>query len=144
MCVTIYQGRMSAEAADRVAAVTSSRPSTPLQTSWFEFLLDSSLLEKHLQKTNPGYPHRSHTCCNTHWWICVPMLFKIYIKMTNFRKCIFALHLMSFVIFQILRQCSWSSSFWSRPQSPPSTSRTRSSRQRKTAGITRWSCWRWK
>uniref|UniRef100_A0A3Q3LBF9 Integrator complex subunit 8 n=1 Tax=Mastacembelus armatus TaxID=205130 RepID=A0A3Q3LBF9_9TELE len=47
------QGRMSAEAADRVAAVGSSRPSTPLQTSWFEFLLDSSLLEKHLQKSNP-------------------------------------------------------------------------------------------
>uniref|UniRef100_A0AAQ5Z9D8 INTS8 TPR repeats domain-containing protein n=1 Tax=Amphiprion ocellaris TaxID=80972 RepID=A0AAQ5Z9D8_AMPOC len=44
---------MSAEAADRVAAVTSSRPSTPLQTSWFEFLLDGSLLEKHLQKSNP-------------------------------------------------------------------------------------------
>uniref|UniRef100_A0A669DFA9 Integrator complex subunit 8 n=1 Tax=Oreochromis niloticus TaxID=8128 RepID=A0A669DFA9_ORENI len=44
---------MSAEAADRVAAVTSSRPGTPLQTSWFEFLLDDSLLEKHLQKSNP-------------------------------------------------------------------------------------------
>nr|XP_057903322.1 integrator complex subunit 8 [Doryrhamphus excisus]XP_057903323.1 integrator complex subunit 8 [Doryrhamphus excisus] len=43
---------MSAEAADRVAAVTSSRPSTPLQTSWFEFLLDGALLEKHLQKSN--------------------------------------------------------------------------------------------
>uniref|UniRef100_A0AAQ5YAT0 INTS8 TPR repeats domain-containing protein n=1 Tax=Amphiprion ocellaris TaxID=80972 RepID=A0AAQ5YAT0_AMPOC len=51
--VTVHQGRMSAEAADRVAAVTSSRPSTPLQTSWFEFLLDGSLLEKHLQKSNP-------------------------------------------------------------------------------------------
>lgn len=45
---------MSAEAADRVAIVASGRPSTPLQTSWFEFLLDSSLLETHLQKTNPG------------------------------------------------------------------------------------------
>ncbi|XP_023275463.1 integrator complex subunit 8, partial [Seriola lalandi dorsalis] len=44
---------MSAEAADRVAAVISSRPSTPLQTSWFEFLLDGSLLENHLQKSNP-------------------------------------------------------------------------------------------
>uniref|UniRef100_A0A674NZW2 Integrator complex subunit 8 n=1 Tax=Takifugu rubripes TaxID=31033 RepID=A0A674NZW2_TAKRU len=44
---------MSAEAADRVAAVASSRPSTPLQTSWFEFLLDGSLLEKHLKKANP-------------------------------------------------------------------------------------------
>ncbi|KAM9824035.1 integrator complex subunit 8 [Neosynchiropus ocellatus] len=44
---------MSAEAVDRVAAVSSSRPSTPLQTSWFEFLLDASLLEKHLQKSNP-------------------------------------------------------------------------------------------
>ncbi|KAM7373533.1 hypothetical protein PAMP_008377 [Pampus punctatissimus] len=42
------QGRMSAEAADRVAAVASSRPGTPLQTSWFEFLLDGTLLEKHL------------------------------------------------------------------------------------------------
>ncbi|KAM9738499.1 integrator complex subunit 8 isoform 1-T1 [Menidia menidia] len=45
---------MSAEAADRVAAVTSSRPSTPLQVSWFEFLLDGSLLEKHLEKSTPG------------------------------------------------------------------------------------------
>uniref|UniRef100_A0A7N6AHM9 INTS8 TPR repeats domain-containing protein n=1 Tax=Anabas testudineus TaxID=64144 RepID=A0A7N6AHM9_ANATE len=44
---------MSAEAADRVAAVGGSRPSTPLQTSWFEFLLDGSLLEKHLEKSNP-------------------------------------------------------------------------------------------
>uniref|UniRef100_A0A8P4K3K0 INTS8 TPR repeats domain-containing protein n=1 Tax=Dicentrarchus labrax TaxID=13489 RepID=A0A8P4K3K0_DICLA len=44
---------MSAEAADRVAAVTSSRPSTPLQTSWFEFLLDGSLLEKHLERSHP-------------------------------------------------------------------------------------------
>ncbi|MEQ2165158.1 Integrator complex subunit 8 [Goodea atripinnis] len=50
----LHQGRMSAEAADRVATVTSSRPSTPLQVSWFEFLLDGSLLEKHLQNTNPG------------------------------------------------------------------------------------------
>uniref|UniRef100_A0A8D0AC17 Integrator complex subunit 8 n=1 Tax=Sander lucioperca TaxID=283035 RepID=A0A8D0AC17_SANLU len=44
---------MSVETADRVAAVTSSRPSTPLQTSWFEFLLDGSLLENHLQKSYP-------------------------------------------------------------------------------------------
>uniref|UniRef100_A0A673APE1 INTS8 TPR repeats domain-containing protein n=1 Tax=Sphaeramia orbicularis TaxID=375764 RepID=A0A673APE1_9TELE len=44
---------MSVEAADRVAAVVSSWPGTPLQTSWFEFLLDGSLLEKHLQKSNP-------------------------------------------------------------------------------------------
>ncbi|XP_056154171.1 integrator complex subunit 8 [Lampris incognitus] len=44
---------MSAEAADRVAAVASSRPGTPLQTSWFEFLLDGTLLESHLQKSNP-------------------------------------------------------------------------------------------
>uniref|UniRef100_A0A672H3X3 INTS8 TPR repeats domain-containing protein n=1 Tax=Salarias fasciatus TaxID=181472 RepID=A0A672H3X3_SALFA len=44
---------MSAEAADRVAAAIGSRPGTPLQTSWFEFLLDVSLLEKHLQKSNP-------------------------------------------------------------------------------------------
>uniref|UniRef100_A0A3Q2G1G1 Integrator complex subunit 8 n=1 Tax=Cyprinodon variegatus TaxID=28743 RepID=A0A3Q2G1G1_CYPVA len=47
---------MSAEAADRVAAVISSRPSTPLQVSWFEFLLDGSLLEKHLQSPNPDPP----------------------------------------------------------------------------------------
>lgn len=58
---------MSAEAADRVAAVISSRPSTPLQISWFEFLLDNSLLEKHLQKPNAGqhpdvfYDHY-HSC----------------------------------------------------------------------------------
>lgn len=45
---------MSAEAADRVAAVASGRPSTPLQTSWFEFLLDGTLLQRHLQKSNPG------------------------------------------------------------------------------------------
>ncbi|XP_031730742.1 integrator complex subunit 8 isoform X3 [Anarrhichthys ocellatus] len=45
-------GRMSSETVDRVGAVVGSRPSTPLQTSWFEFLLDSSLLEKHLQKSN--------------------------------------------------------------------------------------------
>lgn len=46
-------GRMSAEAADREAA-TSSRPCTPPQTSWFEFLLQESLLEKHLRKPCPG------------------------------------------------------------------------------------------
>lgn len=46
-------GRMSAEAADREAA-TSSRPCTPPQTCWFEFLLEESLLEKHLRKTCPG------------------------------------------------------------------------------------------
>lgn len=46
-------GRMSAEAADREAA-TSSRPCTPPQTSWFEFLLEESLLEKHLRKPCPG------------------------------------------------------------------------------------------
>ena len=44
---------MSAEAADREAA-TSSRPCTPPQTSWFEFLLQESLLEKHLRKPFPG------------------------------------------------------------------------------------------
>lgn len=44
---------MSAEVADRVAAVTGGRPGTPLQASWFEFLLDGGLLEKHLQKINP-------------------------------------------------------------------------------------------
>uniref|UniRef100_A0A4W3HA15 Integrator complex subunit 8 n=1 Tax=Callorhinchus milii TaxID=7868 RepID=A0A4W3HA15_CALMI len=43
---------MSAEAADR-EAVTSSRPCTPPQTIWFEFLLDEGLLEKHLQKSFP-------------------------------------------------------------------------------------------
>uniref|UniRef100_A0AAQ4R5G6 INTS8 TPR repeats domain-containing protein n=1 Tax=Gasterosteus aculeatus aculeatus TaxID=481459 RepID=A0AAQ4R5G6_GASAC len=45
---------MSSETTDRVAV--SSRPSTPLQTSWFEFLLDGSLLEKHLQKSNSDPP----------------------------------------------------------------------------------------
>lgn len=45
-------GRMSAEAADREAA-TSSRPCTPPQTCWFEFLLEESLLEKHLRKACP-------------------------------------------------------------------------------------------
>uniref|UniRef100_A0A674EK69 Integrator complex subunit 8 n=1 Tax=Salmo trutta TaxID=8032 RepID=A0A674EK69_SALTR len=44
--------RNSAEAADRVA-VSGSRPSTPPQTSWFEFLLDEMLLENHLQKSHP-------------------------------------------------------------------------------------------
>ncbi|KAL3043450.1 hypothetical protein OYC64_003337 [Pagothenia borchgrevinki] len=44
---------MSVETVDRVAAVTTGRPSTPLQTSWFEFLLDGSLLENHLQKSYP-------------------------------------------------------------------------------------------
>ncbi|XP_072531478.1 integrator complex subunit 8 isoform X1 [Salminus brasiliensis] len=44
--------KMSAEAADR-EAVSGSRPNTPPQTSWFEFLLDPSLLEQHLQKANP-------------------------------------------------------------------------------------------
>ncbi|XP_033849086.1 integrator complex subunit 8 [Acipenser ruthenus] len=43
---------MSAEAADR-EAVTGSRPCTPPQTSWFEFLLDDTLLESHLQKFSP-------------------------------------------------------------------------------------------
>ncbi|ELK08671.1 Integrator complex subunit 8 [Pteropus alecto] len=45
-------GKMSAEAADREAA-TSSRPCTPPQTCWFEFLLEESLLEKHLRKPCP-------------------------------------------------------------------------------------------
>uniref|UniRef100_A0A6Q2Y329 INTS8 TPR repeats domain-containing protein n=1 Tax=Esox lucius TaxID=8010 RepID=A0A6Q2Y329_ESOLU len=43
---------MSAEAVDRVA-VSGSRPTTPPQTSWFEFLLDEMLLEIHLQKSHP-------------------------------------------------------------------------------------------
>ncbi|RXN12273.1 integrator complex subunit 8 isoform X1 [Labeo rohita] len=43
---------MSAEAADR-EAVSGSRPCTPPQTSWFEFLLDPSLLEQHLQGPHP-------------------------------------------------------------------------------------------
>ncbi|NXE33843.1 INT8 protein, partial [Ptilorrhoa leucosticta] len=43
---------MSAEAADREAA-TSSRPCTPPQTSWFEFVLEEALLEQHLQKPSP-------------------------------------------------------------------------------------------
>ncbi|KAK3532579.1 hypothetical protein QTP86_024150 [Hemibagrus guttatus] len=47
--------KMSAEAADR-EAVSGSRPTTPPQTSWFEFLLDPSLLEQHLQKNCPDPP----------------------------------------------------------------------------------------
>ncbi|XP_026070455.1 integrator complex subunit 8 [Carassius auratus] len=43
---------MSAEAADR-EAVSGSRPCTPPQASWFEFLLDPSLLEQHLQGPRP-------------------------------------------------------------------------------------------
>ncbi|KTG38689.1 hypothetical protein cypCar_00014723 [Cyprinus carpio] len=43
---------MSAEAADR-EAVSGSRPCTPPQASWFEFLLDPSLLEQHLQGPHP-------------------------------------------------------------------------------------------
>ncbi|NXT09709.1 INT8 protein, partial [Prunella fulvescens] len=46
---------MSAEAADREAA-TSSRPCTPPQTSWFEFVLEEALLEQHLQKPSPDPP----------------------------------------------------------------------------------------
>ncbi|XP_067146416.1 integrator complex subunit 8 isoform X2 [Apteryx mantelli] len=46
---------MSAEAADREAA-TSSRPCTPPQTSWFEFLLEEALLEQHLRKPSPDPP----------------------------------------------------------------------------------------
>ncbi|XP_051519119.1 integrator complex subunit 8 isoform X2 [Myxocyprinus asiaticus] len=46
---------MSAEAADR-EAVSGSRPCTPPQTSWFEFLLDPSLLEQHLQSAHPDPP----------------------------------------------------------------------------------------
>uniref|UniRef100_A0A8C8RYA9 Integrator complex subunit 8 n=2 Tax=Pelusios castaneus TaxID=367368 RepID=A0A8C8RYA9_9SAUR len=48
-------GAMSAEAADR-EAVTSSRPCTPPQTSWFEFLLEEALLETHLKKACPDPP----------------------------------------------------------------------------------------
>uniref|UniRef100_A0A673I5P3 Integrator complex subunit 8-like n=1 Tax=Sinocyclocheilus rhinocerous TaxID=307959 RepID=A0A673I5P3_9TELE len=43
---------MSVEAADR-EAVSGSRPCTPPQASWFEFLLDPSLLEQHLQGPHP-------------------------------------------------------------------------------------------
>lgn len=46
------QVRMSSEAADR-EAVSGSRPCTPPQMSWFEFLLDPSLLEQHLQQSHP-------------------------------------------------------------------------------------------
>ena len=31
-----------------------NRPSTPPSTTWFEFLLDEQLLEKHLAKEHPG------------------------------------------------------------------------------------------
>uniref|UniRef100_A0A8C5BGL6 INTS8 TPR repeats domain-containing protein n=1 Tax=Gadus morhua TaxID=8049 RepID=A0A8C5BGL6_GADMO len=44
---------MSAEAAERVSAAPGGRPSSPVQTSWFEFLLDGSLLETHLHKASP-------------------------------------------------------------------------------------------
>ncbi len=30
------------------------RPNTPTKTAWFEFLLDKSLIEEHLQKDAPG------------------------------------------------------------------------------------------
>uniref|UniRef100_A0A8C5CGR2 INTS8 TPR repeats domain-containing protein n=1 Tax=Gadus morhua TaxID=8049 RepID=A0A8C5CGR2_GADMO len=46
-------GKMSAEAAERVSAAPGGRPSSPVQTSWFEFLLDGSLLETHLHKASP-------------------------------------------------------------------------------------------
>ncbi|CAL8298839.1 unnamed protein product [Lota lota] len=44
---------MSTEAAEPVGAAPGGRPSSPVQTSWFEFLLDGSLLETHLHKANP-------------------------------------------------------------------------------------------
>lgn len=65
-------GRMSAEAADREAA-TSSRPCTPPQTCWFEFLLEESLLEKHLRKPCPGM--RDSSCprgAKPGYWRCSP------------------------------------------------------------------------
>ncbi|XP_056438263.1 integrator complex subunit 8 isoform X1 [Gadus chalcogrammus] len=46
-------GKMSVEAAERVSAAPGGRPSSPVQTSWFEFLLDGSLLETHLHKASP-------------------------------------------------------------------------------------------
>lgn len=56
------EAAMSAEAADREAA-TSSRPCTPPQTSWFEFLLEEDLLEQHLRKPSPG-------ACGAAWRRC--------------------------------------------------------------------------
>lgn len=53
LCFLCLCPEMSAEAADREAA-TGSRPCTPPQTSWFEFLLDETLLEQHLQGSSPG------------------------------------------------------------------------------------------
>ena len=53
-CSAHSQGKMSAEAAERVSAAPGGRPSSPVQTSWFEFLLDGSLLETHLHKASPG------------------------------------------------------------------------------------------
>lgn len=53
LCTALRAAGMSAEAADREAA-TSSRPCTPPQTSWFEFVLEEALLEQHLQKPSPG------------------------------------------------------------------------------------------
>ncbi|ETE71181.1 Integrator complex subunit 8, partial [Ophiophagus hannah] len=50
--IQVQKRKMSVEAVDREAA-TSSRPCTPPQTSWFEFLLEESLLEKHLKKASP-------------------------------------------------------------------------------------------
>ncbi|KAJ3609762.1 hypothetical protein NHX12_024273 [Muraenolepis orangiensis] len=44
---------MSTEAAERVSAAPGGRAGSPVQTSWFEFLLDASLLESHLHKANP-------------------------------------------------------------------------------------------
>ncbi|CAL8293197.1 unnamed protein product [Merluccius merluccius] len=44
---------MCTEAADRVGAAPGGRAGSPLQTSWFEFLLDGNLLETHLHKANP-------------------------------------------------------------------------------------------
>ncbi|KAG7273585.1 hypothetical protein CRUP_019831 [Coryphaenoides rupestris] len=44
---------MSTEAVDQVGPAPGGRPSSPLLTSWFEFLLDGSLLETHLRKANP-------------------------------------------------------------------------------------------
>uniref|UniRef100_A0A672MRL8 Integrator complex subunit 8-like n=1 Tax=Sinocyclocheilus grahami TaxID=75366 RepID=A0A672MRL8_SINGR len=66
---------MSAEAADR-EAVSGSRPCTPPQASWFEFLLDPSLLEQHLQGRHPAPPPpgllfqvnlKSHKAMPEHW-----------------------------------------------------------------------------
>ena len=41
---------------------SSSRPSTPTTTLWFEFLLDPSLLQQHFVSENPGQFRDAEFC----------------------------------------------------------------------------------